>query len=302
MNVKGCIKAALFVTQKNLPIILTVAGSIGSVTATVWACKQTMNVPDILEENDKELEEIEKADVDEKTRSKMKRKLCRKTTGRFIKNYWKPAVVEIVSIACNGKAIHIEHKRTVEATAVAASLAQFLNDYRGRVKDRYGEDIEKEIYYNMKKGEIEETITDEKGKEKTVKKKVNVADPDSGHKFRRYLTRHNQKIWCGGDNLYVSHMIDMINQDLTEKLQYDEFNSLVLNDMLEATGFDKCHDGMVYGLLYDYGNPNRKNKVEITCEECYIPGERGELEKAYILEFPIDGNIYEMTAGQENSK
>ena len=41
---------------------------------------------------------------------------------------------------------------------------------RGRVLERFGEQVEKELRYNIKAQEIEETVTDGKGKEKTVKK------------------------------------------------------------------------------------------------------------------------------------
>ena len=303
MNIKGCINAGLYLVEKNMPAILGWVGAVGSVTATVWACKQTLNLPDIMEENDDEMIEIENSDVDEKTKSQMKRGLFIRTTCKIVKNYWKPAVVEIVSIAASGKAIYIYKERTVEAATVAAGAIQGFREYRDRVKDRWGEAAEKEVYYGMKKGEVEETITDEKGKEKTVKKKVNVVDPNiSGEYFRRYLTRKNQKIWHGGDRLYIENDLNMAQNVLTDKLHADSFNTLTINEVFEYLGFDKCREGMTYGWLYDYNNPDRQNNVTITWEEVYIPGDRGTLEKAYALDFNIDGNIYELTAGEKGSK
>ena len=302
--IESSIRGGLFLVDKFLPGILTVCGGACSVGATVWACKKTMNVNDILKENDEELENIENANVDEETKIKMKRKLVRKTAGKFVKNYAGPAALEVVAIAASGKAVMTEHERFEGAAAVAATAIQGLKEYRDRVRDRYGDEVEKEIFYNMKKGEVEETVTDEKGKEKKVKKKVNVVDPDATTDFRRYLTRQNQKIWHGGDRLYVEHSINMANEVLTNKLQSGPsgFSALTINEVFDYLGFDPVPEGMTHGWLFDYNNPNLQNKVEITFEECYIPGERGTLEKAYALDFNIDGNIYAMTAGKKDSK
>lgn len=303
MNVKGCVKAAMYATQKNMPVLLTIVGVVGNISGTIWACKRTLNVPDILAENDAELEKIEATEADEKAKLKMKRKLLIRTSGKMCKNYAGPAAVIIGANLASGYGMHMQHERTVEAAAVAAGAIQGLREYRDRVRERYGDDIEKEIYYNMKKGEVEETVTDENGKEKKVKKKVNVVDPDAtADTFRRYLTRHNQKWWQGGDRLYVEHNIDMANDILTKKLQADEFGVLTINDVYDYLGFEKCREGMTYGWIFDYNNPERQNVVNITFEEVYIPGDRGELEKAYALDFNIDGNIYEMTAGKKDSK
>ena len=303
MNAKGCLKAAVYVVKKNMPTILTVAGVVGNVTATVWACKKTLNVPDIMAENDAELEKIETAEVDDGTKIKMKRRLLIRTTGKMVKNYAGPAVLLVGANAASGYGMHIQHERTAEAVAVAAGTLQGFNEYRARVKERYGEDIEKELYYNMKKGEVEETVVDEKGKEKTVKKKVNVVDPTvTTDYFRRYLTRQNQKWWQGGDRVYVEHNINMANEVLTNKLQSDEFGVLTINEVYEYLGFEKCKKGMTWGWLFDYNNPDRQNVVNITFEEVYIPGDRGTLEKAYALDFNIDGNVYEMSVGDANSK
>ena len=49
-------------------------------------------------------------------------------------------------------------------------MDQGFKEYRNRVIDRFGKGLDRELKYDIKAETIQEKITDEKGKEKTVEK------------------------------------------------------------------------------------------------------------------------------------
>lgn len=67
-----------------------------------------------------------------------------------------------------------------ETNTTYATVDKGFKEYRGRVIERFGEELDKELKYNIKAKEIDEIKINEKtGKEEVVKKAVNVADPNT---------------------------------------------------------------------------------------------------------------------------
>ena len=60
-------------------------------------------------------------------------------------------------------------KRNAGLAAAYVALDKSFKEYRERVIDRFGKELDRELKYNVKSKEIEETVVDEKGKETTVK-------------------------------------------------------------------------------------------------------------------------------------
>ena len=53
-----------------------------------------------------------------------------------------------------------------------------FKDYRGRVVDRFGEQVDRELRYDIKAVEVEKTTVNSKGKEVKVKDTEKVVDPN----------------------------------------------------------------------------------------------------------------------------
>lgn len=92
-------------------------------------------------------------------------------TGVKIVKLYAPAVVlGTISIAGIVASNNILRKRNVALAAAYATVDKSFKEYRSRVVERFGDDVDKELRYNIKAKKIEETTKDpESGKEKKPK-------------------------------------------------------------------------------------------------------------------------------------
>ena len=173
-----------FQIQKKSPELLVAAGIAGIVVSTVMACKATIKACEVAEEAKDTIDEIHEIEEKGVTRAgntystdDAKKDLTTaylQTGVKYVKLYAPAIVVGAASVSC----ILVSHKMMKQRmAAVAAALSatdKAFKDYRGRVMERFGEQVEKELRYNIKAQEIEHTVTTEKGKEKKIKEVADV--------------------------------------------------------------------------------------------------------------------------------
>ena len=147
--------------------------------------------------------------------------------------------------------------------------------------------MDHQLRYNIKAEEIEETVTDEKGKEKKVKKSIEVADPNASG-YVKYFTRSNP--YWEEDSSYVEMFLRSQQNYANDKLKAT--GHLTLNDVYDMLGFHDSKAGMVVGWIYDLNHPNGDNYVEFDVKKVKLPNEQGGYEEAYAIDFNVDGNIY----------
>ena len=285
-----------FELKKHSPEIFIAVGVVGTVTSAVMACKATTKLNDILEESKEELETIHEAPQKEELQGKYDEDMMRKDlalvyfqTGVKIAKLYAPAVIlgtlSITSIVASN---NILRKRNIALAAAYATVDKGFKEYRGRVVERYGEQVDYELSHNVKTKEITETIIDEKGKEKTVTKKVEVADPNVTNDYIKYFTRSNP-YWDDTPD-YVELFLRSQQNYANDRLKVDKV--LTLNDVYDSLGFQKTKAGMVVGWVFDENNEDGDNFIEFDVRKVYIPNEYGEEELAYAIDFNVDGNIY----------
>ena len=281
-----------FKTKEHSPEILMGIGFIGIIASTVSACKATRKIDPILDAHKISQENIHKAIEDgthtEKEIKRATTKLYVRTGFDFVKLYAPAAGLGIFSLGCIFASNEILRKRNASLAAAYAILDKTFKEYRKRVVERYDEETDYELLTGTKTIETQETITDSKGKEKTVTKKQKVADPNASSDYIKYFTKSNQN-WDKNDDFNLN-FFECQQHFANDKLRRDGY--LVLNDVLESLGFEKTQAGMVVGWVYDLKNPNGDNKVQFTITKVKIPGEDGILEDAYAIDFNVDGNIY----------
>lgn len=279
--------------QKHGPEILAVVGTTGVVVGAVMACKATTKISKITKAHKKAMDEIHDAEITEEYTEKDKQKdtaITYAQTGmKLVKLYAPAAGLITLSLGCLLGSNQILRKRNAALTAAYTTVYTAFNEYRSRVVDRFGKEVDHQLRYNIKQEEIEETVIDEKGKEKTVKKKVDVADKkESG--YVKYLTRSNPN-W-EDDDLYMQNFLNRQQQFANDKLVTNANGFISLNAVYKWLGFEETKTGMVTGWVYDPKHPNGDNYIEFDVKKCYIPGENGELEKAYAIDFNVDGEIF----------
>lgn len=187
-------------------------------------------------------------------------------------------------------------KRNIQLAGTCVALAEGFKGYRMRVANKYGKDAERDIYLDVHTEEIEVEETDEKGKTKTVKKKVKVANVSKDDVYTLVFSKF---LPDGTINPYWRDNIDYNIDFLRSQEMY--FNDLlvakgfvVTNEIRKAIGLDEnTSHGMVVGWIYDPKHPNGDNSIDFGVNwDMYLTTPNEEPVEAIILTLNADGNIY----------
>ena len=285
--------------KKHSPEILMVAGIAGTIASTVMACKATTKVSRIIEEKNTTIEQIhtcledETIDYTQEDSVKDLTIVYTQTGVKLLKLYGPAIALGALSLTSIVASHHILKKRNIALAAAYAVVDKGFKQYRKNVVERFGEQLDKELRYNIKTKEVEEIVTDKNGKEKIEKKTVNVVDSNVSE-FARFFDE-----WCPDyqKNAEFNLMFLRKQQDwANEKLKSQGY--LFLNDVYESIGIPKTRAGQVVGWLYDPKNSKHQGDnyvdfgiYDITRESCrnFVNG----YEKAILLDFNVDGPILE---------
>lgn len=281
--------------KKHSPEILMAAGIVGTITGTVMACKATLKVNDILEEHENEMAKIQKViDMDLEYSEEDKKKdttiIYTKTAVSFAKNYAPAVIVSGLSLTCILASNNILRKRNVALAAAYAGIDKAFKDYRSRVVERFGEKLDHELRYNIKAVEVEETVIDENGEEKTVVNTVEVADPNS---FSPYCIIYDDGCngWSKDPEENKFFLLQQQNY-ANEKLKSQGY--LFLNDIYKALGAPVTKAGQSVGWIYDEKNPIGDNYIDFGILDVNSPKARDFVngyERNIVLDFNVDGDI-----------
>ena len=184
-----------FQLKKHSPEILVVTGVVGTVVSAVMACKATTKINFVLEETKSQVDYIhngvEKGEVkgylengevgmipyNEEDSKKDLAFVYGHTALKLAKLYGPSVILGVASISAILAGHNMLHKRNAALAAAYTAVDTGFKQYRGNVVERWGEKMDKELLYNIKAKEIEETVVNEDGTETTVTKTVEVADP-----------------------------------------------------------------------------------------------------------------------------
>lgn len=299
-----------FWLKKHSPEILTVTGSIGVVAGAVMACRATTKINPVLEETKKNVELVhagaERGEIKAMVNNEVvmvpyseddaKKDLAiyyAKGAFNLAKLYAPAVIVGVAGLTCLWGANNILHKRNAALTAAYATAHQSLKDYRGRVVERFGKDLDRELMYNIKAKEIEETIVHEDGTEETVVTTVDSADPNFNSIYARFYD-DGCKGWTKSpeDNL---RFLKMVQSWANKKLQAEGY--LFLNEVYDALGIPKTKMGHVVGWIYDEAHPVGDNYVDFGLYDMYNERARDFVngrERVILLDFNVDGNVWEL--------
>lgn len=291
---RACSRSMLKI-NKNAPQILVGAGIVGSIGAVVVACVATTKLPKVLEEHKEQKEEIQ-ALPEGNDISKLESKLYVKTGLKIAGLYAPAAALEFLSLAAIISAHISLQKRNAGLAAAYTAVDKAFKNYRKGVIDRFGEDIDKELRLGVKEIEVEETETDDKGKEKKVKKKVRVLDPDDPSTYGPYTKVFDES--CNGwtkDPEANMAFLKTQQSVFNDKLRLN--GHVWLNDVYEALGIPKTKSGQVVGWIYDEENPIGDNYIDFGLYDIRRSKVRDFIngyERCIILDFNVDGNIWEL--------
>ena len=192
--------------KKHSPEILVVAGVVGTVASAVMACHATTKLDSVLEKSKKDIDAIHKCAENEELAAEYSKDDAKKDltivyvqAGVKVAKLYAPAVaLGTLSIASIVASHNILKKRNVALAAAYATVDKTFKEYRNRVVERFGAEVDKELRYNIKAKKFEETVTDpDSGKEKKVKSTVDVAAPSTNDYAvsLTILVRRTNPIW-----------------------------------------------------------------------------------------------------------
>lgn len=306
-----------FQLKKHSPEIMIVAGVAGTVASAVMACKATTKVHEILEETKTEVsqvhevlenedlryQEVKQEDgalvrVEKYTEEDSKKDLAiiyLRFGLKFAKLYGPSILLGAVSITSILASHNIMRKRNVALAAAYTAVDKSFKGYRSRVIERFGEELDKELRYNIKAKEIETTVTDENGEEKVVKEVVQVAD-DNPTLYSDYAKCFDNGCTGWTKNAEMNLMFLRRQQDwANERLKARGY--LFLNEVYESLGIPRTKAGQVVGWVYDDKNPSGDNYVDFGIYNIHNEQARdfvNGIERSIWLDFNVDGNILDL--------
>ena len=284
--------------KKHSPEIMVTAGVIGVVASAVMACKATTKANSIVDEMKEEMDKIHKAAdmVDEEIYSEEDLKkdtsiVYIQTGVKFAKLYGPSIALGALSITSILVGHNILRKRNLALAAAYTAIDTSFKAYRGRVVERFGKELDKELRYNIKAKEVEETVIDKKtGEEKVVKKTIDVADPNEYSDYARFFDDG-----CNGWSKDPEFNLMFLKQQ--QSYANDLLKSrghLFLNEVYDLLGIQRTKAGNIVGWIYDEKNPVGDNFVDFGIYDINRPKNRDFVngyERTIILDFNVDGDI-----------
>ena len=292
-----------FNIKKHSPEILMATGVVGIVASGVMACKATLKVDEVLDKSKNDIDRIHEAvdkgvtaageDYSVEDSKKDLTIVYAKTGVELVKLYAPSVLLGALSISAVVTSNNILRKRNVALAAAYTTVNKSFKEYRGRVVERFGKDLDRELRYDIKAKEVEVTETDENGNETTVTKTYEVVDPSDRSDFAR--------IWddgCIGWTKSPEHNLVFLKQQqaqANDRLKRDGF--LFLNDVYEMLGFPRTSAGQVVGWVYDEKDPVGDNFVDFGIYDLDSEKARDFVngyERSIVLDFNVDGIVYDL--------
>ena len=298
MNVYNGVKGKV---EKHSPEILMGVGVVGVVATTVTACRATMKLNDILDEcvetRDKIKSVQENPAYDDRYSDEDAQKdltINYVQTGVKIAKLYAPSVaLGVLSVGCLVGSHSVMQKRNAALSAAYLTVDKSFKEYKQRVIDRVGEEVEKEIRYGIKAEEVVETVTDEEGNETTVTETVKMMNPNLYSDYARFFDEASP--YWQKDPEYNLVFLKAQQQYANDLLRAK--GRLFLNDVYDMLGIEKTKAGQIVGWVYDPENPNGDNFVDFGIYDMSKERVRAFVngyEATILLDFNVDGNIWDL--------
>jgi hypothetical protein len=298
-KISGTFNRVGFGVKKHSPEILIVAGVVGVVTSAVIACKATTKINTILEKSKKELNHIDDCLLDTtlteeytpEDAKKDKAIIYIQTSFKLVSLYAPSVLLGALSITSILASNNILRKRNVALAAAYATIDRGFKEYRNRVVERFGAEIDHELKHNIKAKQFEKTIVNEDGTETTVTETIKVAGEINQYSEYARFFDESSSYW-EKDSEY-NLMFLRSNQRYANDLLITK-GHLFLNEVYDMLDIPRTKAGQSVGWIYDPKNPIGDNFVDFGIYETQKEKVRDFVngyERVILLDFNVDGDI-----------
>ena len=308
-------------TKQHSPEILLGLGIVGVVGGTVLACKATTKLDRILDEADDRKQNVDKVLSDpkkyisedavytEEDAENDKRIIKVQTVGSIVKAYAPAVLLEFGGLACICASFGILKKREAAVAGMLAATERAYAAYRKRVADKYGEEEEQNIFYDIQETTVIDVDENNNTTETKVKTPNNLTDKytfifDAAH-FKTFKedARENGYFLLGVQDAFNSLLRDGRAATSKKGRGY-----VYLDEVLEQLGYiwdDKDSKEAwthLAGFVYDQNDPSCDNCVDFglgsPVNEAFNNGD----EPVAILNFNCCGNVWQRWADGADCK
>lgn len=288
--------------RKRSPEIFVVTGVMTGIVSAVMACRATMKIDEVLQGPREDIDAIHKYVEEHGHTCKYSEKDEKKdlliayaNSGiELVKLYAPSVTLGVVSIAAIFGGHNLLRKRNVALVAAYKTVNKGFKEYRGRVVERFGDAVDKELRYNVRQETIEETVMgSETGEEKVVTKTINVAGPREPSEFAKFFDEGCEG-WTKDPDLnlmFLRRQQDYANDRLKER------GYLFLNEVYDMLGIQRTRSGQIVGWFYDENNPVGDNYVDFGIYDGSYTAKRNFVngyERSILLDFNVDGPIIDL--------
>lgn len=263
----------------NSPHILFAVGVVGTVGATVLACRATLKLEDTLDEIKGNIDTVKELSSPE-DRNKNLAIVYAHAGLQMTKLYGPSVVLGGLSMgALTGSHIQLSRRNTA-LTAAYTGLSQAYDRYRDRVRAAVGEDKELAIYRDER---IEEFIDADGKKQKGI-----VVGPDGLSPHARFFdeSSRNWKRSVEANRLFLKCQENYANEQLHAR------GYVFLNDVYDTLGIPRTSAGQIVGWVrkpedgdgYVSFGLDHPRAFEFT----------NGTEQSVLLDFNIDGIVFDL--------
>ena len=287
--------------QKHSPEILAGVGVVGTVASAVMACKATLKLDDILVESKETRDKIKEVAENPRYEKEYSPEDAKKdltvnyaqTAIKIAKLYAPAVILGSASLGCLLASNDILRKRNAALSAAYMTVDKSFKEYRQRVVDKFGEEVEKEIRYNIKAMEVETTVANEDGSETVIVEESKVMDPNLYSDYAKFFDEFNPN-WQN-DPEYNLMFLRAQQQYANDLLKAK--GRLFLNEVYDMLGLERTKAGQVVGWVYNPENPTGDNFVDFGIYDMSKERVRAFVngyEPSILLDFNVDGDVWSM--------
>ena len=284
--------------KKHSPEILVVAGIGTGIVAAIMACKQTIKANDIIAvarenlqhiENAKELAANNEVEYTEEDEQADRETIGKQITIGMVKTYALPVGLGILSITCILAGHHILKKRNVALAAAYSALSTDFMNYRKRVVDKYGKDVDLMLKNGLEKKIVANQVVDpETGEVKETKEEVLTYDGDKLSQYARIFDEVGSTQWTPSADHNRAFLL-MEQNYFNERIRTRGY--IFLNEVYERLGFRPTKAGSVVGWVYQNADYEGIDFGIFTAHTQKAAEFLEGTEPSIILDFNVQGDI-----------
>ncbi len=284
--------------KKHSPEILVATGIGTGIAAAIIACKRTIKANDIIAEARKNLQNIEdvkelaannEVEYTEENEQADREIIGKQVTVGMVKTYALPVGLGILSITCILAGHHILKKRNVALAAAYSALSTDFMNYRKRVVDKYGKDVDFMLKNGLEKQIVANQVVDpETGEVKETKEEVLTYDGDKLSQYARIFDEVGSTQWTPSADHNRAFLL-MEQNYFNERIRTRGY--IFLNEVYERLGFRPTKAGSVVGWVYQNADYEGIDFGIFTAHTQKAAEFLEGTEPSIILDFNVQGDI-----------